>query len=83
MPHIAAKMHAGRSDAEKRALAEALTSAVIDTLGYGPDAVSVAIEDVAPSDWMGTVYHPEIASNEERLFKRPGYGPLTQQGENT
>ena len=82
MPHIAVRMHTGRSDAEKRRLADALTMAATDALGHSPDAVSVAIEDVAPSDWMGNVYQPEIAAHEERLFKLPGYGPLAAQGEN-
>lgn len=76
MPHVSVKMYAGRSDADKRALADKITDAIRDTLGDGPGSVSVAIEDVPPSQWMSSVYGPDIQSNEDKLFKRPGYGPL-------
>lgn len=76
MPHLIVKMYAGRGHAEKQALADRLTAAVQETLGYGSDAVSVAIEDVQPADWMSQVYGPEIEQRQEQLFKRPGYGPL-------
>ncbi|WP_445192220.1 tautomerase family protein [Sphingomonas sp. Tas61C01] len=76
MPHVIVKMYAGRSDADKQRLADRLTTAVADTLNYGDNAVSVAIEDVAPADWMNEVYGPDIQSSAGTLFKRPGYGPL-------
>jgi 4-oxalocrotonate tautomerase len=50
MPHVIVKMYAGRAESQKRALAEEITRAVSKTLGYGDDAVSVSIEDVAPKD---------------------------------
>ncbi|MFZ2031631.1 MAG: hypothetical protein WAU68_15065 [Vitreimonas sp.] len=46
-----------------------------ETLGYGPDSVSVAIEDVPPRDWIARVYEPDIAAKPDQLFKEPGYGP--------
>lgn len=76
MPHVSVKMYAGRSDADKRALADKITDAIRDTLGDGPGSVSVAIEDVSPLQWMSSVYGPDIQNNEDKLFKRPGYGPL-------
>jgi 4-oxalocrotonate tautomerase len=76
MPHVVVKMYTGRSLSEKRALAERLTDAVTGVLGYGPDAVSVAVEDVSPAAWMTQIYGPEIAGREHQLVKRPGYGPL-------
>jgi 4-oxalocrotonate tautomerase family enzyme len=48
MPHVIVKIYAGRAEAQKQALADEITQAVIKTLGYGDDAVSVSIEDVAP-----------------------------------
>jgi 4-oxalocrotonate tautomerase len=75
MPHVTVKMHTGRPDALKARLAEAITQAVFSTLGVGEESVSVAIEDVAPSDWMQQVYEPEITAKTDLLFKRPGYGP--------
>ena len=76
MPHVIVKMYAGRSDAEKQALADGVTAAVRKTLGYGAESVSVAVEDVSPADWMRDVYEPDIAKRQAQLFKRPGYGPL-------
>lgn len=76
MPHISVKMFSGRTDAEKQDLADRLTRAVMDALGHGEDAVSVAIEEVEQSQWMDKIYTPEIEEAEARLWKRPGYGPL-------
>ena len=76
MPHIIVKMYAGRSQTQKQALADELTRAVTKTLGYGADAVSVSIEDVAPQDWAEKVYRPDIADKPNQLYKKPGYNPL-------
>jgi 4-oxalocrotonate tautomerase len=75
MPHIAVKMYAGRSDADKVRLAEALTKAMIETLGSSEKSISVAIEDVKPEDWGARVYRPEIAAKLDTIFKAPGYDP--------
>ncbi|MFV0623473.1 tautomerase family protein [Sphingomonas sp. ac-8] len=76
MPHVHVKMYAGRSDGEKQDLADRITQAVTTALGHDDDAVSVAIEDVQPTDWMVEVYDRDIRANEDRLFKQPGYSPL-------
>ncbi|AYG62285.1 tautomerase family protein [Rhizobium jaguaris] len=73
MPHIIVKMYAGRSEAEKSALAEEITRAVTKTLGYGPNSVSVGIEDVAPKDWAENVFKPDITGKAATLYKQPGY----------
>jgi 4-oxalocrotonate tautomerase len=69
-------MYSGRAETQKRALAEEITRAVSKTLGYGDDAVSVSIEDVAPKDWVKKVYRPDIEDKPEQLYKKPGYNPL-------
>lgn len=76
MPHVIVKMHAGRSEAQKRKLAEAVTKALMEGAGVGEDSISVSIEDVAPSDWTEKVYKRDIETAGARLYKRPGYGPL-------
>lgn len=58
-------------------MADRVTRVVTDALGHDPADVSVAIEEYAPEAWMHDVYEPEIAGKAERLFKRPGYGPLS------
>ncbi|MBV9978924.1 4-oxalocrotonate tautomerase family protein, partial [Bradyrhizobium sp.] len=60
MPHVIVKLHSGRSEQQKNALAEAVTKAVTSTLKSGEESVSVAIEDVEPRDWAEQVYRPDI-----------------------
>jgi 4-oxalocrotonate tautomerase len=73
MPHIIVKLWPGKSDAQKSRLSESITRSVTDILGYGEDAVSVAIQEVAPEDWTEQVYHPDIVGRWDDLVKRPGY----------
>lgn len=75
MPHVIVKLYAGRSDEEKSALAEAVTRAVMDTLGASDKSVSVGIEDVAPTDWTSQVYEPDIVAKADTIYKQPGYDP--------
>jgi 4-oxalocrotonate tautomerase len=49
----------------------------VASLNYGEEAVSVAIEDVSPSDWTDKVYKPDILGNLEKIYKKPGYDPLS------
>ena len=76
MPHVIVKMYAGRAEAEKNALAEKLTQAVMRTLGYGAESVSVSIEDIEPRDWTEKVYRPDISEKPGQLYKKPGYTPI-------
>jgi 4-oxalocrotonate tautomerase len=75
MPHVIVKMYAGRSDEQKQRLADAVTKAVMETTGNASEAVSVAIEDVAPADWTEKVYNRDILNGPGKLYKRPGYDP--------
>ncbi|GLR92118.1 tautomerase family protein [Bradyrhizobium iriomotense] len=75
MPHVVVKLFSGKSKQQKAVLAEAITKAVMDTLGYGQESVSVGIEDVEPKDWASRVYGPDIVDKPETIFKKPGYDP--------
>lgn len=75
MPHVILKMVEGRTQAQKQALAAALTQAVTASLGCGEDLVSVAIEDVRDADWMAKVYGPDIRDRSDTIYRMPGYGP--------
>ena len=75
MPHVIVKLHSGRSDQLKARLAQEICNAVTNVLGLGEESVSVAIEDISPSDWTERVYKPDILGNPEKLYKKPGYGP--------
>jgi 4-oxalocrotonate tautomerase len=76
MPHVSVKLYPGRSDVDKTELARAITKNVTAILKCGEDSVSVVIEDVPPDAWMEQVYNPEITAKTDKLFKKPGYGPL-------
>ena len=62
MPHVNVRMYAGRSEEDKARLADAIGAALVQTLGSSERSISVAIEDVAPDDWMAEVYEPEITA---------------------
>ena len=46
MPHIIVKMYSGRSDTQKKQLAEEITRAVMKVTGNQEKSVSVSIEDI-------------------------------------
>ncbi|OJU83418.1 MAG: 4-oxalocrotonate tautomerase, partial [Shinella sp. 65-6] len=69
MPHVIIKMVEGRTEEQKRALADALASAVTASLGCGEDLVSVAIEDVRDEDWMASVYVPDIRQRSGTIYR--------------
>jgi 4-oxalocrotonate tautomerase len=76
MPHVIVKLYAGRSDKQKRELAEAITRSVMVTLNHDEDAISVGIEDIRPDDWVEKVFKPDILGKPKTIFKKPGYDPL-------
>lgn len=73
MPHVIVKLWPGKSDAQKRRLAERITQTVTEVLNYGDESVSVAFEEISAKDWKDKVYEPDILSRPEKLYKRPGY----------
>jgi len=73
MPHVIVKLWPGKSERQKASLADQITRAVMDTLSYGEESVSVAFEEVRPEDWAELVYKPDIVDKPEQLYKKPGY----------
>jgi len=76
MPHVIVKLYSGRSEQQKKKLAEEVTKSVMATLKAGEESVSVAIEDVEPNDWAEKVYEPDVLAKPETIYKKPGYNPL-------
>ena len=76
MPHVIVKLWPGKSEQQKRWLAEAIAKDVMDILHYGEESVSVAVEEIEPQDWAEKVYKPDILDNSERIYKKPGYNPF-------
>jgi 4-oxalocrotonate tautomerase len=51
MPMIRIEMFEGRTPEQKRACAEAVTKAFVETCGGTPQSVSIIFTDVAKQDW--------------------------------
>lgn len=60
MPHVIVKLWPGKTEHQKRLLAERITHDVMDVLNYGEESVSVSLEEVEPQDWSEKVYQPDI-----------------------
>jgi len=73
MPHVIVKLWPGKSEEQKRRLADAISKDVMNILNYGEESVSVAIEEVSSKSWAEKVYKPDILDNLEKLYKKPGY----------
>lgn len=76
MPHVNVKLHPGRSEQQKIRLADRIVNDVVSLMNCGEESVSVGIEEIGPQDWAEKVYRPEILSNWEKLYKKPGYNPF-------
>jgi len=73
MPHVIVKLWPGKSEEQKRRLADAISKDVMNILNYGQESVSVAIEEVSSKSWAEKVYKPDILDNSDKLYKKPGY----------
>jgi 4-oxalocrotonate tautomerase len=73
MPHVVVKLWPGKSERQKQHLADAIAREVMEILHYGPESVSVAMEEIRASDWAEKVYKPEIEAKQNLLYKKPGY----------
>ena len=51
MPTIRVELMEGRTPEQKKNLVQALTQAVVDTLGSKPESVDVLLFDIKRSDW--------------------------------
>lgn len=73
MPHVIVKLWPGKSERQKQELADKITKAVIDTLHYGEESVSVGVEEISSAHWMAQVYEPDIRAKPKTIYKKPGY----------
>jgi len=74
MPHVIVKLWPGKSEQQKKKLADAIAKDVMDILHYGPESVSVAMEEIRSRDWAEKVFKPDIQKKPDQLYKKPGYG---------
>lgn len=75
MPHIIVNCFKGRSDEVKQKVAESLKAAIIESMGVGPERVSVAFHEVDKEGGEKHIYHDIIMAKKEELVIHPGYTP--------
>jgi 4-oxalocrotonate tautomerase len=73
MPHIIVKLWPGKTEQQKRQLAERITKDVVEVLHYGDESVSVAFDEISSREWAEKVYKPDIVNQPEKIYKKPGY----------
>lgn len=76
MPHVIVKLYPGRTEDQKKRLAEEITKDVVAIGKCTEESVSVAFEEVSQEDWPEKVYRPDILNNEPNIYKKPGYNPF-------
>ena len=61
MPHVQIDTFEGKTEAQKKNLMEAVTRAVVETLGVAPESVTIVVRDVPLSHWsMGGIPFSEL-----------------------
>jgi len=73
MPHVIVKLWPGKSEQQKKCLAEKITKDVMDAFNYGEESVSVGFEEISSKEWKEKVYQPDIKNKWDKLYKTPGY----------
>ena len=75
MPHISVKMLKGRTEEQKRNLAEALAKTLTEQLRCSSQHVTICIVDYTPVEWQ-EVFKREVTDKPaEKIYKKPEYDP--------
>jgi 4-oxalocrotonate tautomerase len=69
MPHVIAKLWPSKSEQQKKKLAAEISKAVMASLHYGEESVSVAMEEVKAAEWTEKVCHPDILIKRDTLIR--------------
>jgi len=75
MPHVIVKLWPGRSEEQKKALAQKIVESMKETLAAEEKSISVSFEEVPKENWTQQVYKPDIMAKEDLLYIKPGYKP--------
>lgn len=75
MPHISVKMLEGRSEAQKKRLADALVKTVAKELCCSEHYITCTVEDFTAEAWQ-TVFKEEISDKPaDAVYKKAEYDP--------
>ena len=67
MPYIAIKAYPKDAETKKKVV-ERINQVFLEEWGCPPQAITVSIEEVAPSDWEDKIVKPEIEPNKDRMM---------------
>ncbi len=76
MPHVIVKLYPGRSEEQKKHLADEIVNSVVSIAKCDQKSVSVAFEEIEASDWPEKVYKPDILDKNDSLIIKPEYSPF-------
>ena len=74
MPHIGIKMLEGRTEEQKAKAAEAVKTALAQSLGMSDHYITVTIEDFNNVEWQD-VFKTEITDKPDKVYVKPQYDP--------
>ena len=69
MPHIIVKLYPGRTEEQKKKLADKITLAVIEAVNVPDDSISIGIEEIPKEQWDEVVKKPNIIAKQKTLYK--------------
>ena len=74
MPHISVKMLEGRTEEQKKKVAEAVKNAAMEALNIGDSHITVSVEDYDRRQWQD-VFKEEVTDKGEKVYVKPKYDP--------
>lgn len=73
MPHVEVKCFPGRTEEQKKLLADKIANDVAEIFKTKLSSVSVTIKDISEDEWKEKVWDLNIVPDEKFMFKKPGY----------
>jgi 4-oxalocrotonate tautomerase len=73
MPHVTIKCYPGRSEEQKKLLAQKIAADIVDCFGEGEGSISIDIHEVPQEQWNVDVWDKDIEPRMDELYKKPRY----------
>lgn len=67
MPYVAIKAYPKDAETKKK-LVEKINDVFLEVWGCPPEAISISLEEVAPSEWEEKVQKPQVDANKEKMM---------------
>lgn len=73
MPHVIAKFYPGRTENQKKELANRIKNDIMDILKVPEKSISVSLEEIPKENWKTEVWDKDIEAKKQDLYIKPGY----------